>query len=139
MFSLFVTARLCLFLYFLDTAFNGLQIFQLEFGVNDFFVTDRIYTTVYMSYIFIVKTTEYVQDSICFTDICQKLVSQPFTFASPFYKSCNVNNFYSSGNDTSRMNQFGKFGQAFIRNGDDTYIRFDGTEREVGCLSLCIR
>ena len=60
MFSLFVTARLCLFLYFLDTAFNGLQIFQLEFGVNDFFVTDRIYTTVYMSHIFIIKTAEYV-------------------------------------------------------------------------------
>ena len=29
---MFVTARLCLFLYFLNTAFNGFQIFQLEFG-----------------------------------------------------------------------------------------------------------
>ena len=131
--------HLCLFSDLGNSSVQNLDIREDQLQVNCLNISCRINGTIHMNDIRVLEAAYHMNNGVYLTDICQKLVSQPFTFASPFYKSCNVNNFYSSGNDTSRMNQFGKFGQAFIRNGDDTYIRFDGTEREVGCLSLCIR
>jgi hypothetical protein len=34
------------------------------------------------------------------------------------------------------MNQLGQFGQALIGNGYCSYVGFNGTEWEIGCLSL---
>ena len=67
--------RLCLFLYFLDTAFDGFQVFQLKFVINDFFVADGIYASVYVCHIVVIEATEYVDNCVCFTDIGKELVS----------------------------------------------------------------
>lgn len=138
MFGYFVASGLSLFLDFLDAAFYGFEVFQLEFGVDDFLVAYRVYTAVYVCYILIVETTEYVQDSIGFTDVCKEFVTQSFAFAGSFYQTGNIYDFYSSRNNTVGIYQFGQFVEAVIRYCDYTDIWFDGTEREIGSLGLCI-
>ena len=134
----FVSASLCLFLHFLDAAFDGFEIFQLEFSINDFLVAHGIHRSIDMGHVLIVKTTEHMDDSVCLADVGQELVAQPFAFAGTFHQTGDVYDFNGSGDDTSRMHQLCQFGEAFIGYGDDAYIRFDGTERKVGRLCLCV-
>ena len=75
MLSYFVASGLSLFLYFLNTAFYCFEVLQLKLCINDFFVAYRIYTTVDMGNIFIIKTTQYMKNCVCFTDICQEFIS----------------------------------------------------------------
>jgi hypothetical protein len=37
------------------------------------------------------------------------------------------------------VNYFSKLRETLIGNGDDTHVRLDCTEREVGCLRLSVR
>ena len=55
-----------------------------------------------MDYIWIFKTTYYVNDGIYLTDICKELVSKSLTFAGTFYKTCDIYEF-----DNSRCYFFG--------------------------------
>ena len=48
---------------------------QLKFVVNDFFVADGIYASVYVCHIVVIEATEYVDNCVCFTDIGKELVS----------------------------------------------------------------
>ncbi len=126
------------FLHALDTVFNGLEVFELEFSVNDFLVAYRIYGTIHMHYVAIVEAAQYVDDGIRFADISQKLVTETFALGSPFDKTGDVNDFDRSGDDTTGMYQFGQLTEALVGYGDDTDIRFDGAEGEIGGLCLCI-
>ena len=103
LFSCFVTSGLCLLLYALDTAFDGFQVFQLEFGINDFLVAYRIYRTVYVGHVFIIEATQHVDDGICFADVRQELVAQSFALAGTLHQSGDVYDFYGSRHDASRM------------------------------------
>ena len=138
-FSLLVTACLSLFLHFGNTAVNGFQVFDLQFGVNDFLVANRIDTAVHMNNIVVIEATQYMQDCICFANIGKEFVSQPFSFAGAFYKAGDVYDFHRSRDNTLGMFDFCQFVQTFVRYGDHADIRFDRTEREVSRLCFCIR
>jgi len=133
-FGLLVTTSLRLFLHFLDAAVNGFQVFDLEFKINDFLVPDWVDSTVYVGDVGVFKTTDNVQDGICFPDVGQEFVAQPFAFAGPFDQSGDVDNFHGSGDDTARLDQFSQFVEAFIRYGNDADVGLNGAKRKVGRL-----
>ena len=137
LFGSFVATRLCLFLYLLDTTLDRFQVFQLKFIVDDFFVADRIYTSVYVCHVNVVEATEYMDNSVCLTDIGKELVSQSFTFTCTFYQSGDIYDFYGCRNNPLGMYQFCQRIQTFIGNGNYTYIGFNSTEREI--CRLCFR
>ncbi|MPN12027.1 hypothetical protein SDC9_159337 [bioreactor metagenome] len=84
-----------------------------------------------MNNIVVFKTTQHMNDGIRFTDICQKLVAQSFTFTGAFYQSRNVHNFNCGRNNALWVYQFSKFVQALIRDGNNPDIRFDGAKRKI--------
>ena len=138
LFCSLVATGLSLFLYFLDAAFDGFQVFQLKFVVDDLFVSDGVYASVYMSHVVIVEAAEYMDDCVCFADIGEEFVSQPFAFACTFHQSGDVYDFYSRGDNPLGMYQFCQCVQTFVGNGDYAYIRFDCTEGEVCRLRFCV-
>src|SRR6187401_2243440 len=54
---------------FLDLPFYTIKVFQLKFGINNFFITDRINCAFLTQYIFIFKTADHMNDRIHFTNI----------------------------------------------------------------------
>ena len=83
----------CPFLLFLQTVFNCFKVFQLQFRINNLFITYRVNATIHMDNIIVVKTTQHMNNSICFTDIRQKFISQSLTFTSSLHQSGNIYNF----------------------------------------------
>ena len=139
LFCYLVATSLSLFLNTLNTAFYGFQVFKLKLGINNLFIANRVYATVYVGYIFIVEATQHMDDSICFADIGKEFIAKTFTLAGTFYQSGDIYYFYRSRNDASRVNKFRQFGKAFIGHGNYSHVGFDSTEREIGRLGFCIR
>src|SRR5690606_26734404 len=110
----------------------------LKLRINNFFVANRIYRTVDVHYITVVKTPQNMDDGTGSADITQKLISKAFTFAGTLYQAGNVNNLNRVGNNTLRFYQFTKFVKALIRNGDHSNIGFNCAKWKVSCLCFCV-
>ena len=89
-----------------------------------------------MHHIAVVKTAQHMDDGIRLPDIAQKLVAQSLAFGGTLHKAGNVDNLHRCRNDTARMDQFGQARKPFVGNGDDSHVRLDGAEREIGGLGL---
>ena len=92
-----------------------------------------------MSDIIIVEATKNVDNGICFADVGQELVAQPFALGSALDESGDVHDFHRRRDDALRVNQFREPVEPFVGYGDNAHVRFDGAEREVGRLSLSVR
>ena len=110
----------------------------MQLVVDDFLVAHRVDASVHVCHVFIVETTQHMDDSIRFTNVREEFVTQSFAFAGTLYESGNVHDFHRSGHDASRMYQFGELRQALIGHGDYTHIRFYCTKREVCRLRFCV-
>ena len=138
LFGHLVAPGLRLFLHLLNAAFNGFQVLQLKFRINDFLVAHRVHTAVHMRHVLIVEAAQHVQNGIRFTNVGQELVAQPFALAGPFHQSGNVHNFHGSGHYTVGVHQPGQFVQTVIGHRNHAHIGLDGAEREVGRLGFCV-
>ena len=98
------------------------------------FVADRIYTSVYVCHVIVVEATEYMDNSVCLTDIGKELVSQSFTLTCTFYQSGDIYDFYGCRNNPLGMYQFCQRIQTFIGNGNYTYI---GSIVQKGKFAAC--
>ena len=85
----------------------------------------------------VVEAAQYVDDGVALADVAQKLITQSFTFAGAFHQSGNIDNIAYGGHDTSRMNDFGEFGQSFVGYGYLSHLGVDGTKRKVCRLCFC--
>ena len=94
----FVSAYFGYLFHALDAVFHRIEVFQLEFGIDDFLVAYRVYATVHV----------YDIDNIAY-----------------------------GGHDTSRMNDFGEFGQSLVGYGYLSHLGVDGTKRKVCRLCFC--
>ena len=138
-FCLFVTACLCLFLHFGDTAVDGFQVLDLQLGIDNLLIADRVYTPVYVDDVIVVEAAQYMQDCIRFTDIGKELVAQAFPFAGSFNETGDIYDFHRCGNHALGVFDLSQFIQSFVRYGDNADIRFYRTKREVCRLCFCIR
>ena len=89
-----------------------------------------------MGYVWIVKAPENVQNGICFPDICKKLVSKPFSFASSLYQTRYVHNFHRCRHHVSRMHHIHQRLKPLVRHRRGAYLRIDCAERKIRRLSL---
>ena len=138
-FGLFVASGFSRFLAFLDTRLYGLEILELELGVDDLFVAYGIDRAVHMHDVLVVETTEHMNDCVRLTDIGEELVSESFAFAGTFDQPRNIHDFNGSRNNSSLgFAQFAEFDEAFVGNGNDAHIRFDRAEGEIGALRFCV-
>ena len=131
MLGLFVAACLGLFLHFGDATFDGFEVFDLEFGVDDFFIAHRVYLAIYMHDVVVVEAAQDMENCIGFADIGQEFVTQPFALAGTFHQAGDVDDFDGCRDHSLRMFNFRQFVQTLVGNGNYTNVRFDRTEREV--------
>ena len=125
-----------LLLKFAQTALDGLKVLELQLEVDDLLVPYRIHAAVHMSDVGIVKAAEYMQDGIGLADIGQKLIAQPLAFARALDQTGYVHNLNCCRNHPFGMYQRLQHLKSGIRHSSRADIGFDGTEREIGRLSL---
>jgi hypothetical protein len=111
----------------------------LQFGVDFLLVAYGIDAPVHMSHITVIEAAEHMDDGICLTDIGEELVAETFAFAGSSDKSGDVDNLHRCRYYPARMNYLSQFCEPFVGDGDDSYVRLDSTEGEVGGLSFGVR
>ena len=64
-----IIAHLRNFLHLRQAALNALQVFELEFGVDNHFIAYRVHAAVYVHYVIVVKAAQDVNNGICLANI----------------------------------------------------------------------
>ena len=127
-------ARTCFLAIPGDRPFNNRQISERQFGHDGFNVGNRVNAARHMDYVFIVKTSNHVDDGIGFPDVSQELVPQTFALRGARYQTRNINKFDNSWLNTLRLHDLGQSVQTRIRHFHNTHIRFNRAKRIVlGC------
>ena len=130
--GLFVAAHAHLFLDALDTRFNGLQILELQLGVDDLLVAHGVHGTVHMNDVVVVEAAEHMDDSIGLADVGEEFVAESFAAAGAFDESRDVHYLDGGGDDAAfGFAQFAQLDQSLVGHGDDTHVRLDGAEGKV--------
>lgn len=70
-----------------------------EFEIDDLDIREGIDFSCDVDHIGIFKATDNLNDRICFSDVGEKLVAEPFSFGGPFHNACNIDKGDSCGND----------------------------------------
>ena len=65
-------------LVFGQSGLDGFEVFQLQFGVDYFFIAYGIDGSVYVCDVLVVETTQYMYHGIGLADVSQELISQSF-------------------------------------------------------------
>ena len=130
---LFVATYANLLLYLLYPALNGLQILELQFGIDHLFVTNRINTAVHMNHVAVVKAPQHMNDSIRLTDIGEELVSQTLTVACALHQARYIHNLHRGRyNAALGVTQLAQLVQPLVRNGYNAQVGFDRTKWKIG-------
>ena len=138
--SVLVVADGCYLRLLLKLRLYGFEVFQLKLGVDYFLVLNRIYHGTTLAHdIVVVEAAQHVDDGVGLADVAEEFVAQAFALRRTLNESGDVYYLASCGHDATRVNYFSKLREALIGNGDDTHVRLDCTEREVGCLRLSVR
>ena len=94
-----VTAGLGLFEGFGESAVDGLEVFDLQFVVDDLFVAHGIDRSVHVGYVVVVEAAQHVEYGVCLTDVGQEFVAESFSFAGTLDQSGNVYDLYCGRNN----------------------------------------
>ena len=89
------------FLAFLDAALHGLQVFELQLGVNDLFVTHRVHASVHMHHVLVVEAAQHMDDRVRLADVSQELVSQSFALAGSLDQTGYIDDLHGGRNDSA--------------------------------------
>lgn len=130
-FGCFVAAGLCLFLYPAYAAFDGFEVFELQFVVDDFFVPHGVDRAIDMRNIVVVETSQNVQYGIGLAYVGKKFIAEAFSLTGTLYQPGYIDDFDRRGDDALRVYQLGQFIEPVVGYGDNTHIGFDGAKGEV--------
>ena len=122
-----------------QSALNGLQILQLQFGVDDFLVAYGVDGAVHVGDVLVLETAQHVDDSVRLADVSEKLIAQTFALRGSLHQSGNIHDFTCCRHYASWVYQFGQPRQALVGNSDDAHVWFNRTEGEICCLCLGTR
>ena len=125
--------------YLVHTVLHRFHVGHYQFKIDGFNIVNGVDFVVNMGDVAVFKATYNVHDCVYFTDVGKELIAQTFAARRAFYKTCDVYEFdYGRGNLFACV-QSGKLVQAFIGNGYNAYVRFDGTERVVCTFCASVR
>ena len=91
-----------------------------------------------MDDVVILEATNDMNNGVHFTNIGQELVAESFTLTRSLDQAGDIDKLHPCGNGVGAFAQIRQLLQPPIRNGHGADIRFDGAEREIGCLGLGI-
>ena len=135
-----VVADGCYLRLLLQLRLYGLEVLQLQLGVDNLLVLNRVHNRATLAHdVVVVEAAQHVDDGVGLADVAEELVAQALALRRTLHESGDVYYLASCGHDATRVNYLGKLREAFVGNGDDAHVRLDCTEREVGCLRLSVR
>ena len=134
-----VAARLRLLLHALDAALDGLEVFQLQFRVDDFLVAHGIHRAVHVGHVVVVEAPQHVDDGIRLADVGKEFIAQSLAFACALDQSGDVHNLDRRRHNPARMHQLRQFVETVVRDGYHAHVGFYRTKGEVCRLRLRIR
>ena len=78
-----------------------------------------------------------MNDSIRLSDIGEELVTESFSFAGALNQSCYIDYLHGRRDHAALgMTYFAEFDQPLVRHRNDTNVRLNRAEREIGALRL---
>ena len=110
----------------------------MQLDVDHFLVSNGIDAAVDVHNVVVIEAPQHVKNGISGSDVAQKLVAEPLSFARTFHKTCDVDDFHRGRDDILGLHKLGKFVQSRIRNRDDPQIGFNGAERKIRALGFRI-
>ena len=127
---------LCHLLLLAQSRLYGLQVFELQLGVDYLLVANRVYRSVHVCDVVVVEAAQHVDDGVGLTDVSEEFVSESFALACSLHESGDV--YYLAGcrHDASGVYYLGELRESLVGHGDNTDVRFYSTEREVCRLCL---
>ena len=121
----------------LDELFvNALQVFDLQLGVDNIFVENRVHAARDVDDVGIIKAAHDVDDGIHFADVGQEFIAQPFAFARAFHQPGNVHKLDDGGQHALGIHEGFEDLQALVGHGNHAHVGLDGAERVVGRFGL---
>ena len=129
-----------LFLLFGELALDGLEVFELQFGVYYLLVFKRVYRSSSLTYdVVVVEAAQYVYYGVGLAYVAKELVAQSFALARSLHQSGYVHNLACCGYYASRVYYLGEACEPFVGHCYHAHVGFYGAERKVGCLCLGVR
>ena len=139
----FFIPALCTAACFCNSFAYRLHIRKNKFQIYCFYISKRIYASVHMCDIVVVKTPYNMCYCIYLTYMRQKLISQSFAAGCTFNQSRNIYELKIGGSNFFTVIKFSKCVKSFIGNGNNTNIWLDSAERVVRTfgtsLGYCIK
>ena len=125
--------RLC------KATFDGFKVFQLQFGVDDFLVANRVNRTIDVRDVVVLETAQHVDNRVGFADVSEEFVAQSLALRRTFHETRNIDDFAGRRHDSPRMHQLRQLRQSLVGHGDDADIRLNRAKRKIRRLRLCAR
>ena len=92
-----------------------------------------------MGDVVVLEATQHMDDGVGVTDVRKELITQTLALRCALHEAGDVDDLDGCWHNALRVVNFNELVEALVGYGDDAHIRFDGAEREVCCLSACIR
>ena len=126
----------CLFKILLQLALCRFDIGKDKFSHDYLCIPNWINPSHIMNYIFVFKTTHHMNDRIHLPHICEKFISQTFSFTGSGNQSCNIDHFNGSRNDCRCSHQIGEGLKTGVRYLYHAHIGIDRAKWVIGRLCL---
>ena len=114
-----VAAGLGLLLCACNTAFDGLEVLELQLVVYDFFVADGVDCAVHVGDVIVIEAPEHMDYGVGFADVGKELVAEAFALARSFHEAGYVDDFDSGGDHAAGLAHLHQAVEALVGHGDD--------------------
>ncbi len=129
-----LVAAFGLFLGAVDALLHGLQVGEVEFGLDHLDVAQRIDGAVDVDDVLVLEAAHDMGNRIDLADMAEKLVAQPFPWLAPLTRPAMSTNSITVGRMRCGWTIVGQSIEARVGDTNDTDIRLDGAEWIVGRL-----
>ena len=117
--------------------FNTFHIGKHKLCLNRLSIFHRINSVIHMGYVVIFKASQNMSYGINFSNICQELITQTFTFRCALYKASNIYKRHSGGDNLTRLSNLRQRIETAVWNRNFTHIRLYGAKWKISGLSSC--
>lgn len=117
-------------LFFL--AFEGGEVGEDEFGIDDLDIAEGVNRSHVVNDVFILEATHHVDDGIDFSDIGEEFVAESFALTGTGDEPGDVDKFDGGGNDAIGFGDGAEGFEACVRHLHHSDVWVDGAERIVG-------
>lgn len=121
-------------LFFL--AFEGGEVGEDKFGIDDLNIAEGVNGTHVVDDVFVLKATDDVNDGVDLTDIGEEFIAKAFAFTGACDESGDIDKFDGGGDDAVGFGDFPEGFETGIGYLHDADVWVDGTEGIVGGLGF---